>query len=342
MKKKSTKDLPKKTLSDVGERNFLQEIAYLVDNPVLRFNDDASAIQLPDDNILVINADMLVKRTDVLPGMTSEQMGRKAVTMSVSDIIAKGVKPIGCLASVAFPEDLEVDCAKKVIIGIKDQCDEYGIKYLGGDLNQGEDVIIDAISFGISNKESIIPRLGANVGDVLYTTGYFGLTKFGFSYLLENNPLPDELQSIVLESIYTPKAKIQYLSLFQKVKIKICMDSSDGLFVTLNDLSKINNMGIGITNLPIHPKLSNFLKQKDIKPTISFNPLDLVFSGGEEFELVFALSPKNESLLMQTAKELNLPLIKIGQFSDEFDDIQILHEDYKKYGFSKEGYEHFR
>ncbi|MHA1199200.1 MAG: thiamine-phosphate kinase [Candidatus Heimdallarchaeaceae archaeon] len=344
MKKKSKKTMRniKETMSDIGERKFLLDIANLVENPVLSFNDDASAIQLEDNTILVINADMLVKKTDVLPGMTSTQIGKKAVTMSVSDIVAKGVKPIGFLASVAFPEDLEVESAKEIIKGIRDQCDEYDVKYLGGDLNQGEDLIIDAISFGTCTKESLIPRIGAKAGDILYTTGYFGLTTLGFMFILGNSPLSDELKPKVFESVYDPKAKTNYLSLLQKVKVNICMDSSDGLIVTLRDLSKLNNMGIEVTEVPIHPEISTFIREYNNKSKYKFNPLVLAFGGGEEFELVFSVSPEYESLLIQEAKRLNLSLIKIGRFSDEFVDIKVTQDEYKDFEFPNEGFEHFR
>ncbi|MCE7741657.1 MAG: thiamine-phosphate kinase [Candidatus Heimdallarchaeota archaeon] len=326
---------PKRVMSDIGERQFLLEIANLVSNPVLGFNDDASAIQLSEDTILVINADMLVKQTDVLPGMTYNQIGRKAVTMSVSDIVAKGVNPLGCLASVAFPEDLEVESAKKIIEGIKDQCSEYNIQYLGGDLNEGIDIIVDAISFGTCSKESLIPRVGAEVGDILYTTGYFGLTSLGFQFLLGNINLNDELKHLALESVYNPKAKIQYLSLFQKIQVKICMDSSDGLFITLNDLSKLNGMGIEISKLPIHPNVSDYAKEW------KQNPLELVFSGGEEFELVFAISPDKEHQLIKEAQKQNLELQRIGSFSDKFEGIKITDEEYRECEIPKGGYEHF-
>ncbi len=326
---------PKKMMGDIGERNFLLDIANLVDSPVLSFNEDASALQLSEDTILVINADMLVNLTDVLPGMTSNQIGRKAVTMSVSDIVAKGVNPIGCLASVAFPDDLEVVSAKEIIKGIKDQCTEYNIQFLGGDLNESSDIIIDAISFGTCSKESLIPRIGVDAGDILYTTGYFGLTSLGFQFLLRNIYLTEELKSIVLESVYNPKAKIQYLSLFQKIKVKICMDSSDGLIVTLGDLSKLNGMGIKITEIPIHPKVSDYAKATKV------NPLALVFGGGEEFELVFAISPDDEQQLIEEAQKQNLVLKRIGEFSDKFEGVKNQDNKYKDYDLPLKGYEHF-
>ena len=325
-----------KKMSEIGERKFLHEIAKLVDTPILNFYDDVSAVKINDDMILVINADMLVSHTDVLPGMSYEQIGKKAVTMSVSDIVSKGVTPLGCMTSVAFPRDLDVDSAKKIILGIKQQCLSYHIPFLGGDLNEGTEIIIDSISFGTCSKDSLIPRIGASCGDIIYSTGNFGLTSVGFLMLLKDIELPDDLKFLALESVYNPNAKLQYLPLIQTNKIKVCMDSSDGLFVTLSDLSSLNGLGINLLTLPIHQEVSKFAENEKI------NPLDLVFNGGEEFELVFAISPDDEQLLIREAQDLNLNLIKIGVFTDKFKEIRINDEKYKVFDFSNKGYEHFR
>ena len=142
MKKQTTRKM-----KQIGEKLFLSKIANLVDTPILDYNEDASTFALESGKILVINADMLVFQTDVLPGMSDKQIGQKAVTMSVSDIVAKGTKPLGCLASIGFPSNLEISRAMDVIQGIRDQCNEYDILYLGGDLNETDDIIVDIVSF---------------------------------------------------------------------------------------------------------------------------------------------------------------------------------------------------
>ena len=130
-------------MKDIGERVFLRRISNLVDESLLQFNDDASAISLPSGDIMVINVDMLVFKTDVLPGMSFEQIGRKAVTMSISDIVAKGAKPHGCLASLGLTPDTETISGQNILKGVKNQCSFYNTKFLGGDLNECTDVVLD-------------------------------------------------------------------------------------------------------------------------------------------------------------------------------------------------------
>ena len=323
-------------IKDIGERKFLQLISKYVDRSILDFSDDASAIQLPSGDILVINVDMLVSKTDVLPGMSSEQIGKKAVTMSISDIIAKGVKPIGSLASVSFPGEIETEIAKKIIEGIKTQCNRYDCKFLGGDLNESDDIIIDIVSFGVCSENELIARKGAESGDLLYSTGFFGLTSLGFEILLKEEKIDDPLRSLALESVYEPTAKVDFLKLTQAFPIKVCMDSSDGLMVTLRDLSEVNNLGIKVINIPIHPNVFSYAKIS------SSNPLDLTFAGGEEFELVFAVSPEMKEQLEEKAPELGITLVHIGEFDTNITGVKITDSSFVGYDFTKEGFEHFK
>lgn len=324
-----------KTLKEVGERTFLSMISNLIDTSILDFNDDASAIVLPSNKILVINSDMLIQQTDIPPGMSFKKIGMKAITMSVSDIIAKGAKPSGCLLSVGFPSNLSISDAKAIIEGAKEQCVVYKCKLLGGDTNESSEVIIDATSFGICEKSEIISRKGVQDGDLIYTTGLFGLTSMGFKILLEGLVIEGSLRELALDSVYEPKARIKYLSLFERINIKICMDSSDGLSYTLSDLSSINNLGIQISSVPIHPLVLEFAEEHDM------NPLELVFNGGEEFELIFAVAPDNKDLLEKEAKKLGLLIYQIGEFSTKNKGIKVSESRFSKYQLSVRGFQHF-
>ncbi|MBY8999443.1 MAG: thiamine-phosphate kinase [Candidatus Heimdallarchaeota archaeon] len=323
-------------MRDIGEKEFLSKIFQYVDTPLLEFNDDASAIELPSGEILVINVDMLVQGTDVLPGMAPFQIGMKAVTMAVSDIVAKGVKPVGCLASVGFSSKMNVVEAEEIIQGIKKQCTSYDCLFLGGDLNESKETIVDIVSFGTCSKTKLIPRKGAISGDLIYSTGLFGLTSLGFEMLLEGRKIETALQIKILEAVYEPSARNEFLAILQNLPIKICMDSSDGLLVTLNDLSTINDLGINITTLPLHPEIKEFAEKNEL------NPLDLTFKGGEEFELIFAVSPETKQILESKTKELGLIVYHLGIFDSNIKGMKITDPSYSNLKLPKNGYEHFK
>ncbi len=329
------KEGKKPSLKDIGEKQFLSKISQYVDTPLLDFNDDASAIELQSGELLVINVDMLVEGTDVLPGMSSLQIGKKAVTMSVSDIIAKGVTPMGCLASVGFPPEIDISDAETIIQGIKEQCSSYGCLFLGGDLNESKETVVDIVSFGTCSKTNLISRKGAASGDILYSTGLFGFTAIGFEMLLNGKHVEESFRKQILESVYEPKAKIEFLDILQKLPIKICMDSSDGLLVTLADLSFLNNLGINITDIPIQ------LDVKDFAEKSGFNPLDLVFKGGEEFDLIFAVASDLKETVERKAEDMGLEIYKLGFFDENLKGLTITDAAFNHYNLPESGFEHF-
>ena len=90
-----------------------------------------------------------------------------------------------------------------------------------------------------------------------------------------------------------------------------------------------------MTEIPIHPKISDYARETKV------NPLGLVFGGGEEFELVFAISPDDEQQLIQEAQKQNLVLKRIGKFTDEFKGVKNQDNQYKEYDLPSKGFEHF-
>lgn len=304
-------------LSDLGERDFLSLISSLVDTPVLPFNDDASAILIDSDNVLVINADMLVSSTDVLPNMSAFQIGKKAVSMSVSDIISKGISPSGFLASIAFPKDLPSSFAVDILRGVKFQCDFYHILFLGGDLNESSETIIDSISFGFGERSSLLPRHGLQSGDLLYVTGYFGYTSLAFRMLLSAFPVPDSLKSFILPKVYEPVAQYHFLPLLQSGFVTSCIDSSDGLYLTLLDLANANNLSVNITNVPIAPEILSFASKSGL------NAVDLALFGGEEYELVMGIKQENQRSFELASSKLGLKTYLIGYLTESDEKISI-------------------
>lgn len=323
-------------MKDIGERAFLRRISGLVDESLLQFNDDASAILLPSGEVMVLNVDMLVFKTDVLPGMSFELAGRKAVTMSISDIIAKGAKPQGCLASLGLTPDTETINGQNILLGVKNQCSYYNAKFLGGDLNECKDIVLDIFSYGMCERNKLVTRSGAKNGDLLYSTGLFGLTSLGFKTLLEGLELPQSLKASALISVYNPIARIDFLSLFDAFEIKLCMDSSDGLFITLSDLTQINEIGIEINNVPIHPTVLSYAKENNL------NPLELTFAGGEEFELLFAIDSSRKEEFHKKIDKLGLVAYLIGEFKEDVKGIINKDSRFNDFDLPKEGFEHFR
>src|SRR5712692_10612359 len=131
----------------------------------LGFDDDVAAFPLSRRRLVVLKTDMLVGRTDVPPGMTLAQAGRKAVVATVSDFAAKGVQPRGLLVSLGLVAPVDISTVNQIASGLKKGATEYNCRIIGGDTTEADDLIIDCIGFGFTSAGRILRRDGAKPGD---------------------------------------------------------------------------------------------------------------------------------------------------------------------------------
>ncbi len=295
---------------EMGERDFLAKISGFVNKPrgaVLGFDDDASDIPVSDNNNLVINVDTFVRKTDWLPGMTPAQVGRKTVVMALSDLAAKGARPIATMLSLCVPEDYDVEDASEIVRGFSQFGLKSNIPYLGGDIGMCDDVVLTGVALGIASPEVIVSRSGAKEGDIVAVTGDFGLTSVAFEILIRGLKADPDLHMDALEAAFRPEIDINIVSSLVEVgAVTASMDSSDGLGITLHTLAKQSGCGLIIDELPVTPEVEGFCKDKKL------DTLKTVMQGGEEFLLVLTIPAEKYDKALEVAKKKNVSLRKIG------------------------------
>ncbi len=327
------------TVSDIGERALIQRIMkFLTPMPgmPIPFWDDASALSLGDGRAIVINTDMLVWSTDVPVGMTPFQVGRKAVVMSISDLAAKGVQPTAFMPSIGLPHDYDVENVEKLAKGFEAGARQYDSYVVGGDTNEACDVIISGSAIGITAEGTIMKRSGGvKPGHVVAVTGAFGLTSAGFLHLLQGVDLLPPVKQATLDSIYMPNARVKEgLALAKTGVVTGCMDSSDGLSVSLYDMRRSTGFGFIIDELPIHPLALKFAERK------GYNPVSIAMNGGEEYELLFTYPPEKARKIRAALGEVSCEPIRIGVVSEK-KDIVYVHND-EHIPIKRGGWDHFK
>ncbi len=314
-------------LNDLGEDEVLRHLRNLVTKPSFLPNDDASAINGHDSELLLLNVDGFVASTDAPPGMSYHDFGQKAALMAISDIVVKGGKTLGFLLSVSVPSDFLLDDLKDIVRGAKEFAEPLGVAFLGGDLNQAEDIVIDAVAVGTVSKSRVIPRSGARIGDAIVSPKWFGMTAIGLSYLLSGNDygLPKKLLKMAVSEVYSPRPWIsEFMELAKSGMITGSIDSSDGLAKSLHHLANASKKQLVITELPLHPLLERSLSQEYWFP--------VVFYGGEEFCPIFTISPEATDIL--PSEFVVIGEVKKGKgviFSAEGESYEVLPEGWQHF-----------
>ena len=249
------------------------------------------------------NIDTLVESTDVPAKSDFADIARKSVVSSVSDFAAKGIIPKFCIISITIPKTFSKKQITKMARGFKKACNEFELEFLGGDTNEGKEIVIHVVLFGKAGK--IVARSGARNGDIIITTGPFGYTSSALQILLKRKKSTRKFSKLAKTKFFHPIPRLKF-GLMCKNLLSSSIDSSDGLSSCLQELSMSSKKRFVVTRFPV---------KDDVKDFVSMNKLDLqdiILNGGEEFELVCTVPSKNLEKVKKNAKKLKIELYEIG------------------------------
>ena len=252
---------------------------------------------------MVVKTDTMVESTDIPPKMKLSDAARKSIVACVSDFAAKGVKPKYGIISINLPKTISRSKIKEIASGFRKACIEYGISVLGGDTNEGKEIVFNVCIFGTADK--IVTRKGSKKGDLVFVTGPFGYTAAGLDLLLGKKKEKGNFDKKLVRSVINPKPKLDF-GLKNKKYFSSSMDSSDGLSTTLNEMAKQSKNKFVINNTPSRKDLEDYTKSQKL------NLHNLIFHGGEEYEFIFTASPKHRNIIKKNAKMCKAPIMEIG------------------------------
>jgi thiamine-monophosphate kinase len=266
-------------IRDLGELGLLRRIRDRVGS--LGDNDveyvDLGGLEL------VVKVDGAAASTSRLPFISMRDWGFRIVASVVSDFLVKLSRPTHSLVSLTLRRDTGIGEFDELIRGLAEGFGNYGIEYVGGDINEGLDDVVDVFAVGISPG-----RIGRAPppGDVLVTIPLYGYT--GLVLKLSNKV--GEFRHIAsvargIEMLTRPFVSLDLLTRLLELRrcIHASMDSSDGLGRVLWTMSSLGNVGIVVRELPTQGELIRDAEE------LGLDPVELVFNGGEEYLPIFSI-----------------------------------------------------
>lgn len=289
----------------------------------ISIGDDAAVLKPTGRKKRLISTDMIVEDVDFkLNEMTPDQIGRKALAINLSDMAAMGAVPKEFVISLGVTKRQDSEWLKKFYKGLFALAKRYRVSCVGGDMSSSKTFSASLTILGEISKYEPISRKGARSGDFIAVTG-----SFGGSILKKHYAFEPRLQ----EGIFLAKHRFATAML----------DVSDGLIQDLEHLLEASNKGawIDLAALPIHPAAYKKAKKNREKA------LECALSDGEDFELLFAVSPsKKEKLEREWIKQnFKSKLSWIGQITSKKKLIQWKKNNIslRHFKIRKKGYQHF-
>lgn len=264
------------------------------DPVTLGIGDDAAALRVTGDRELLVATDMLLEGVHfTFPPATPQLAGRKALAVNLSDIAAMAGRATTAFVSVALPVDRGFEFAKDVHAGLLDLADEFGIVLAGGDTNSWRGpLVINVAVIGEPLGARPVLRSGAQPGDWLFVTGSLGGSLAG------------------RHLTFAPRLR-EVNRLVELVELHAMLDISDGLAADLHHILEQSNVGaiLDVERIPISASAAQ-------QATAERSAFDRAISDGEDFELLFAVSPADGRSL-ETRWRDETPVTHIGQITAE-------------------------
>jgi len=300
---------------------------------VVGFSDDISAVRLSGGEVAVLKTDMLVGSTDIPPGMTMRQAARKAVVANVSDLAAKGVRPMAGLVALGLPARFTDHDIRDIAAGLHDGEREYRFPLVGGDTNESKDLTITIALFAIAERKHLVLRTGAKPSDVVAVTDAFGDTSAGMKGLLEKKIRPHRLPKPLYDAVFNPRAQLDLgLRLARSGALTASIDSSDGLAWSLHELSDANHVGIQLDHVPVSRATAEFAA------SYRYDARELALYGGEEYHLVVTVKTNKLARARRVAQG---HLIPIGLVTRKFRGVRFNRAG-RSINIPRKGWQHFK
>jgi thiamine-monophosphate kinase len=312
--------------------------------------DDAAVITQSLGRDSLITADLLIEGIDFHRGATSPRLlGHKALAVSLSDIAAMGARPAYSLVSLGLPEDIwDTSFKERFYEGYLALAEKFSVTLVGGDISRASQIVIDSILVGELSSGTAVMRSTARAGDQLFVTGALGGAAAGLKLIelgARLSDLPGErsetdqgetaaIDSLLLRQL-RPDARVGWGVVLGDERLATAMiDISDGLSSDLNHLCRESAVGavIDAAAIPVDPNVIRLCGRR------ALDPLALALHGGEDFELLFTVSPENVSRLPR--KVDGVAAARIGEITDGTGHVRI-REKNREWDLRPEGFAHF-
>ena len=301
-------------IKELGEFGLIHKLSsqinFRASDSILGIGDDCAAYPVKSGKFEVISTDALVEDIHFkLSTIKPETLGRKALSVSLSDIAAMGGTPKRIMVTLGIPKKISVSFLEKLYSGFNEICNHFKVELCGGDTVSSPKCFFINVAV-IGEAKRIFSRKGAKPGDLVFVTGTLGDSSLGLKLLAKNKTRGKDHKFLTKKHMDpTPRVKEAEILGRSKIDITSMIDISDGLVQDLHHICESSNVGAQIyeDRLPLSPELIRTCKRSSILP------LPLVLNGGEDYELLFTLPADGVKNLIRQFLKAKVLVTQIGK-----------------------------
>lgn len=278
----------------MNERDFIALLRPLAGPAGLNLDDDAAILTPPAGQDLILSTDTMVEGVHFPAGRIGGGFSERLLRTALSDLAAKGARPIGYMLSVAWPQGRDPKWLNGFVRGLHDAQESFDCPLVGGDTTSTTGPLVaSATVFGLVPKGEMVRRSGAKPGDDVWYTGVLGRAEIGLAIVTGKiSGLVAELspiEQLAAEDAYLrPEPRFAFRKILRHYA-SAAADISDGLLSEAGHIAQAS--GVQIDLIGATTKSAAF---------------------GDDYELLFTSAVENRDALQDGAAALGLPLTRCG------------------------------
>ncbi len=311
---------------------------------IVGVGDDAAVID-PFGKQVVITTDMLIEGIHFdLMYTPLKHLGYKSVIVNLSDIYAMNAIPQQITMSIAFSNRFSLEALDEFYEGVYAACDLYNVDLVGGDTTSSQKgFIICVTAIGEVAPDKFVKRSTAKNGDLICVSGDLGGAFLGLTILerekkvfLETKGVQPDLenQDYIIGRLLKPEARKDIIEFFAAEEIipTAMIDISDGLSSELLHICKQSKTGCVLyeEKIPVNEMARQFAYKLELDPTAC------ALSGGEDYELLFTIDPKDYDKI-----GVNSSISVVGHITEEEKGLKIITKGGNEHKLTAQGWNAF-
>lgn len=276
--------------------------------------DDCAVIEMFGDKCLLVTTDGLFENVHFRSKWIDfHTLGKKALNVNLSDIAAMGGTPTYYLVTIGIPTGTADTDIRSFFNGMEDAAKKHDVKIIGGDTSvskKGWQISITAL--GEVEKDKVLLRSGARIGDGVYVTGRLGGSSIGLEALVRGKG--SKAWQLYIDRHNDPAPRVEAGRWLADLGyITSMIDISDGLIQDLGHIVEASRVGFRIEGHQV-PVVEGF---SSVYPALGVDPWSLLLGGGEEYELAFTVESTRieefEAAIPEASRRLELPITRVGE-----------------------------
>lgn len=299
--------------------------------------DDVARVDITPGQLPVVTIDTLVAGIHFFDTDPADDIARKLLRVSLSDLAASGASPVAYFLSLSLPADIDENWIETFSAGLESDQEEFGVLLHGGDTTStAGPVSLSLTAIGEAEADQIVRRSGAQSGDDVYVSGTIGDASLGLHFINSvgvDKAVADTPGLVARYRLPEPRVELgPRLSFIASAAV----DVSDGLLADAGHIAESSACSIKLDfdDIPLSEETASCLKSDESLAAI-------IVTGGDDYEILFTANPDKMDLIEALSIETGISLTRIGSVAEGAPTVWLRDGNGEVLNFDKPGWQHF-